>query len=101
MKNLFNRTVIIFVILIAGFQIDPAKAVLHDISANKIAARVHFEDDFGLIFLPVRVNNSKPLWFLLDTGFDVNILNAKWSKQLKIELKDKQVVPQPGGAIEM
>jgi hypothetical protein len=68
---------------------------------NKVVSRFSFENDFGLIFLKVQVNQSKPLWFLLDTGFDVNILNARWVRPLNLELKDKQVVPQPGGAIEM
>lgn len=71
--------------------------------ADKTATllEIPFENDFGLIFIPVRVNDSAPLWFLLDTGFEADILNAKWREPLGLKLTDVQIVPQPGGAIEM
>ena len=62
---------------------------------------VPFESDFNLIFLPLQVNQSEPLCFVVDTGFDVNVLNAKWVEPLGLTLTNKQTIPQPGGEIEV
>src|SRR4051794_12393609 len=87
--------------ILCSHQFVKAEAPDIHFAEGKFSASMPFEDDFGLIFLKVQVNGSKPLWFLLDTGFDTNILNADLVKPLNIELKDKQVVAQPGGSVEM
>jgi hypothetical protein len=51
--------------------------------------------------MQLKLNQSEPLWFILDTGFDDNIISADIPKKLDIELRDKKLIPQPGGSIEM
>ena len=77
----------------------PAPAVRFDVGGQ--ALKIPFDDDFGLVFIRVRVNDSRPAWFLLDSGFDANILSTGLAKALGVKLTDVQRVPQPGGAIEM
>jgi hypothetical protein len=80
-------------------QPAPAPAVRFD--AGGQALNIPFDDDFGLVFVKVRVNDSRPAWFLLDSGFDGNILSTGLAKALGVALTDVQRVPQPGGEIEM
>jgi hypothetical protein len=42
--------------------------------------------DRGHIFLRVRVNNSEPLWFILDSGSGDTVLNNKLIKKLKLKV---------------
>ena len=77
----------------------PAPAVRFD--AGGKALKIPFDDDFGLVFIKVRVNDSRPAWFLLDSGFDANILSTGLAQALGVALTDVQRVPQPGGEIEM
>lgn len=41
------------------------------------------------IFLQVRVNDSEPLWFLLDTGAATSVLNTSTAKALGLQLQGK------------
>lgn len=69
--------------------------------SGKSALKIPFKLFGGrLIFLQVRVNNSQPLWFNLDTGADSSFLSEKWVKNLGLKLDDKQQVAEPGGAVE-
>ncbi len=77
----------------------PAPAVRFD--AGGQASQIPFDDDFGLVFVKVRVNGSRPAWFLLDSGFDANVLGTGLAKALGVKLTDVQRVSQPGGGIEM
>ena len=63
------------------------------------ALKIPFDDDFGLVFLKVRVNDARSAWFLLDSGFDANILSTGLAKALGVTLTDVQRVPRPGGEI--
>lgn len=47
------------------------------------------------IFIPVRVNDSRPLWFVLDTGDQYAIINLDTAKQLGLKLRGQVSV---GGA---
>jgi Aspartyl protease len=44
------------------------------------ALRIPFELSSNVIFLQVRVNNSQPLWFVLDTGAQLTIIDAERAK---------------------
>jgi hypothetical protein len=41
----------------------------------------------GHIFVPVRVNNSEPLWFVLDSGSSSTLLNKRLVEQLKLKVE--------------
>ena len=55
-------------------------------------ATVPFEISGHLIFLPVRVNNQAPLWFILDTGAAVNIIKEKHARSLGLKLESNEQV---------
>ena len=58
-------------------------------------ADVPFNDDFGLVFFEASVNGSDPLVFLLDTGFDVSILDAGAAERLGLPTLDVRTEAQP------
>jgi hypothetical protein len=64
-------------------------------------ADVPFNDDFGLVFFEASVNGSEPLVFLLDTGFDVSILDAGAAARLGLPTLDVRTEAQPGGELEV
>lgn len=84
-----------FALLIVVFAVQ-----LHA-EAPKLVSEVPIVTDYGLVFFQMRVNDSGPYWFQLDTGFDVNVLNASLVKPLKLSLENKQEIPAPGGTIEI
>lgn len=60
--------------------------------------------DFSLygpiILVPLHVNDSKTLWFELDSGFQNSVIDPKWVKPLGLKAGQKQRVAAPGGVIE-
>lgn len=64
-------------------------------------ADVPFNDDFGLVLFEASVNGSEPLVFLLDTGFDVSILDADAAARLGLPTIEVQKEAQPGGEVEV
>ncbi len=64
-------------------------------------ADVPFNDDFGLVFFEASVDGSDPLVFLLDTGFDVSILDAGAAARLGLPTLEVQNEAQPGGEVEV
>ena len=65
---------------------------------NRLMNTIPFEISGNLIFLQVRVNDSAPLWFILDTGASVNIIKEKraHSLGLKLESDPKAFEGTPG-----
>jgi hypothetical protein len=49
------------------------------------ALHIPFELSSNVIFLQVRVNGSQPLWFVLDTGASLTIIDAERAKLLGIK----------------
>ena len=91
--------VLILAIPVRAAGTAPAPAARFDSGGQ--ALKIPFDDDFGLVFVKVRVNDSRTAWFLLDSGFDANILSTGLAKSLGVALADVQRIPQPGGEIEM
>ena len=60
-------------------------------------ADVPFEDDSSLIFVRASLNGSRPLSFMVDTGFDVNVLNADVATELGLKAEEVHREAQPGG----
>lgn len=65
------------------------------------ARNIPFELYMNLIFLQVRVNDSKTLWFNLDTGLETTVFDSKQAEALGLKLEDKTPVKVPGGTIEL
>jgi predicted aspartyl protease len=64
-------------------------------------ADVPFDDDFGLIFFEVQVHGSEPVSFILDTGFEVSIIDADVASVLGLRVLETRDEAQPGGSVEM
>lgn len=59
-----------------------------------------FNNAFGLITIPVTIKESETLYFIVDTGFDVNVMNEATAIALGFSLSEKVSQAQPGGTIE-
>src|SRR5688572_4174201 len=55
-------------------------------SSGKSAVAIPFELDDNLIYVPVRVNGSRPLSFILDTGAH-SIIHARHARTSGLKLK--------------
>lgn len=64
------------------------------------ALRIPFASVRNLIFVQTRVNNSKPLWFIFDTGASATIINARVAKELGLRASRTERGTGTGGAIE-
>lgn len=62
---------------------------------------IPFELYNNLIFVRARVNNSVPLWFLLDTGADVSVIKRSRAQSLGLNLQENgQTGAASGGSVE-
>ncbi len=59
--------------------------------------RIPFEEDDGHIFLRVRINDSSPLWFGLDTGAVRSIIDTNKARELHLKFEGTQQVGGAGG----
>ena len=71
------------------------------LTAGQSARNIPFELYMNLIFLQVRVNDTKTLWFNLDTGLQTTIFDSKQAEELGLKLEDKTEVKLPGGTAEL
>ena len=65
------------------------------------SARVPIEIDNNIIFLRVRVNGSRPLKFIFDTGASVSVVNSALIRELGLKPKGKVRGTATGGNIEV
>lgn len=61
------------------------------------ARDIDFQEDDGHIFLQVRINNSAPLWFGLDTGATHSIIDKRTAQSLGLKSQSTQQVEGAGG----
>ena len=61
------------------------------------AARIPFEEDDGHISLLLRINDSNPLRFALDTGATHTIIDRKWETSLHLKSEGKHQIEGAGG----
>lgn len=64
------------------------------------SARVPFELASDLIVLKVRVNNSRPLQFIFDTGASVSVIDPQSAKALGLRAKGKMKLDATGGSVQ-
>ncbi len=60
----------------------PASSADLQFASGQSASRIPFERVGNFIYLRARVNNSEPLWFLLDTGATASYFDAERAKVL-------------------
>lgn len=73
----------------------------HRFVKGRAALKIPFELMNNLIYVRARVNNSEPLWFILDTGASVTILNERVAKGLGLRALRRERGTGTGGAIEV
>jgi hypothetical protein len=73
----------------------------HHFTKGHSALRIPFELADNLIYVRTRVNNSAPLWFILDTGASVSILNERVAKEMGLRAGRRESGTGTGGAIEV
>jgi hypothetical protein len=62
------------------------------------ALRIPIEEDDGHIFLQVRVNDSKPVWFGLDTGATHSLIDRRYAESLDLKSESTQPIAGAGGS---
>ena len=63
----------------------PRLPKIHFISGNN-AAKIPFELTGNLILLQARLNESAPLWFILDTGATDTVIDSQLAKTLSLKV---------------
>lgn len=76
-------------------KISPASAT----ARGSVIARLPFELSGNGIFLQVRVNGSKPLWFGLDTGAFLSIINSTTAQSLGLQPVSQGFAQGAGGSV--
>ncbi|MDT5294080.1 MAG: hypothetical protein QOJ76_960 [Acidobacteriota bacterium] len=69
-------------------------------TSGKAALKIPFELYADVIFLQARVNNSPPLWFLLDTGAGGTLINSSRTKGLGLKYLDAARMTGMGGSVK-
>lgn len=62
--------------------------------------RIPFEMTNNLVFLPVTINGSRPLVFILDTGASTTVIDERKAKALSLKLEGRKDATTQGGSIE-
>jgi hypothetical protein len=66
-------------------------------ASGNSARNIPFQEDDGHIFLQVRINNSEPLWFALDTGAIRSIVDKRAAQTLGLKSERSESVGGAGG----
>jgi predicted aspartyl protease len=97
MKIVFK--LIIFLLIITGCK-QGSSVHAQTTETKSELSHFKFNNAFGLITIPVTINESETLYFIVDTGFDVNVMNEETAVSLGFSLSEKISQAQPGGTIE-
>jgi hypothetical protein len=83
-------------------QIQKARKTSPDVrfTSGNAALKIPFELYANVIFLQARVNNSPPLWFLLDTGAGGSLINVSRVKGLGLKYLDTAKMTGMGGIVK-
>src|SRR5207245_3604593 len=104
-----RRRVPVLVLLVVAWILLSLKAQVTNnraspdfrLTSGRSARNIPFELYMNLIFFQVRANDSKTLWFNLDTGLQTSILDSSQAEALVLKLEDKSNVSVQGGTIEV
>jgi hypothetical protein len=69
-------------------------------ATGRSALKIPFDLLSNLIFVQVRVNDSRPLWFILDSTASSSVVNARAAKELGMRTRGKVRGTSGEGAIE-
>lgn len=68
-------------------------------AAAGVVARVPFETNGNMLMVQVRVNQSRPLWFVLDTGAAATVLNETVGQSLGLKSEGTGTALGAGGQV--
>jgi len=77
-----------------------AQSPAYRFTAGQSALRVPIELANDLIVLKVRVNNSRALHFILDTGASISVMDPQSAKALGLRAKGKLDLDATGGSVQ-
>lgn len=69
-------------------------------ASGQSALKIPIEISNNIIILQTQVNDSRPLWFIFDTGANSSVINAGLVKELKLRTGGKVGGTASGGKIE-
>src|SRR5262245_46847229 len=97
----FTRfTPLVCLALVTAAPVPAIAAGKHEASApGALLAEVQLDTSSGLPFVPVSINGSKPLSFLLDTGFEASALDSAAAARIGLRPSDMRKENVPGGTI--
>lgn len=70
------------------------------ITSGKGYVKVPFDFYWNGILLQVRINNSQPVWFGLDTGANLNVINQRLFDHLGLKAKGAADLSGGGGSVQ-
>jgi predicted aspartyl protease len=65
------------------------------------SAQIAFDQIGKTIYLSARINNSRPMWFLLDTGAGASLIDARRARTLGLKSEGKAATSGRGGYSEI
>lgn len=69
----------------------------HRLASAPNAVRIPLDEDQGYIFLKVRINNSRPVWFALDTGATHSLIDLRYAESLRLKSDGTRQIGGAGG----
>ncbi|MGH1362966.1 MAG: PDZ domain-containing protein [Calditrichia bacterium] len=91
------RNLLLVCLMIGGI----ADLYASPLSKGDALVKVKMRTDFGLPFLELTFDGGRTGLFLIDTGFDENIVDTEFAAELGLTVYNSQAVLQPGGEVEM
>lgn len=67
------------------------------LASGHSALRIPLEEDDGHIFLQVSINDSRPVWFGLDTGATHSLIDLRYAESLRLKSESSRRIGGAGG----
>ena len=81
-----------------GASSSQPKAPTFRLDTNKGSVKAPFELFQNNILLQFRINNSRPIWFVFDTGASLNVINENLARKFGLAIGRNTTVEGLGGA---
>lgn len=95
-----RRFTLITACLLTPAILAAAQSPSYRFSAGRSSVRVPIELANNLIVLKVRVNGSRPLHFIFDTGASISVIDPQSARALGLRAKGKLSLDATGGSVQ-
>jgi predicted aspartyl protease len=92
--------ILITACLLTPAILTPAQSPAYRFTAGQSSVRVPIELANDLIVLKARVNGSRPLHFIFDTGASISVIDPQTAKALGLRTKGKLKLAATGGSVQ-